>query len=65
MFHPQCEDDMAEKRRSNDVLLRAIGTYEEVSTLPNVPADLMKLALKRQANRQQFLGKALFTGVMF
>ncbi|XP_040210196.1 aspartyl/asparaginyl beta-hydroxylase isoform X3 [Rana temporaria] len=53
----QCEDDMAEKRRSNDVLLRAIGTYEEVSTLPNVPADLMKLALKRQANRQQFLGR--------
>ncbi|XP_077348885.1 aspartyl/asparaginyl beta-hydroxylase isoform X3 [Lithobates pipiens] len=53
----QCEDDMAEKRRSNDDLLRAIGTYEEVSTLPNVPADLMKLALKRQANRQQFLGR--------
>ncbi|XP_073487791.1 aspartyl/asparaginyl beta-hydroxylase isoform X6 [Aquarana catesbeiana] len=53
----QCEDDMAEKQRSNDVLLRAIRTYEEVSTLPNVPADLMKLALKRQANRQQFLGR--------
>ncbi|KAM5157150.1 aspartyl/asparaginyl beta-hydroxylase [Mantella aurantiaca] len=53
----QCEDDLAEKLRSNEVLLRAIGTYEEVSTLPNVPADLMKLALQRRANRQQFLGR--------
>ncbi|XP_072267233.1 aspartyl/asparaginyl beta-hydroxylase isoform X3 [Pyxicephalus adspersus] len=53
----QCEDDLAEKLRSNDVLLRAISSYEEVSTLPNVPEDLLKLALKRRANRQQFLGR--------
>ncbi|XP_068093535.1 aspartyl/asparaginyl beta-hydroxylase isoform X2 [Hyperolius riggenbachi] len=53
----QCEDDLAEKLRSNDVLTRALVTYEEVAALPNVPADLTKLALKRRANRQQFLGR--------
>ncbi|XP_075069668.1 aspartyl/asparaginyl beta-hydroxylase isoform X2 [Mixophyes fleayi] len=53
----QCEDDLAEKRRSNDILLRAISSYEEVSGLPNVPKELAKLALKRRANRQQFLGR--------
>ncbi|XP_036617698.1 aspartyl/asparaginyl beta-hydroxylase isoform X1 [Trichosurus vulpecula] len=52
----QCEDDLAEKRRSNEVLKRAIETYQEVADLPNVPADLVKLSLKRQSDRQQFLG---------
>uniref|UniRef100_F7EK72 Aspartate beta-hydroxylase n=1 Tax=Monodelphis domestica TaxID=13616 RepID=F7EK72_MONDO len=52
----QCEDDLAEKRRSNEVLKRAIETYQEVADLPNVPADLVKLSLKRQSERQQFLG---------
>ncbi|XP_032982480.1 aspartyl/asparaginyl beta-hydroxylase isoform X16 [Rhinolophus ferrumequinum] len=52
----QCEDDLAEKRRSNDVLRRAIETYQEVSSLPDVPADLVKLSLKRRSERQQFLG---------
>ncbi|XP_063781303.1 aspartyl/asparaginyl beta-hydroxylase [Pseudophryne corroboree] len=53
----QAEDDLAEKLRSNEILLRAIGSYEEVSGLPNVPKDLAKLSLKRRANRQQFLGR--------
>ncbi|XP_070077601.1 aspartyl/asparaginyl beta-hydroxylase isoform X2 [Equus przewalskii] len=52
----QCEDDLAEKRRSNEVLRRAIETYQEVAALPDVPADLMKLSLKRRSERQQFLG---------
>ncbi|XP_051878678.1 LOW QUALITY PROTEIN: aspartyl/asparaginyl beta-hydroxylase-like [Pristis pectinata] len=52
----QSEDDLAEKMRSNEILQRAITTYGEVVDLPNPTADLVKLALKRQANRQQFLG---------
>ncbi|XP_027630099.1 aspartyl/asparaginyl beta-hydroxylase isoform X3 [Tupaia chinensis] len=52
----QCEDDLAEKRRSNELLRRAIETYQEVASLPDVPADLVKLSLKRRSERQQFLG---------
>ncbi|XP_072427663.1 aspartyl/asparaginyl beta-hydroxylase isoform X6 [Chiloscyllium punctatum] len=52
----QSEDDLAEKLRSNEILQRAINTYGEVADMPNPPADLVKLAIKRQANRQQFLG---------
>ncbi|XP_077022968.1 aspartyl/asparaginyl beta-hydroxylase isoform X5 [Tamandua tetradactyla] len=52
----QCEDDLAEKRRSNEVLRGAIETYQEVASLPDVPADLVKLSLKRRSERQQFLG---------
>ncbi|XP_072590769.1 aspartyl/asparaginyl beta-hydroxylase isoform X7 [Vulpes vulpes] len=52
----QCEDDLAEKRRSNEVLRGAIETYQEVASLPNVPTDLLKLTLKRRSDRQQFLG---------
>ncbi|KAM5211591.1 aspartyl/asparaginyl beta-hydroxylase isoform 12-T12 [Hipposideros larvatus] len=52
----QCEDDLAEKRRSNEVLRGAIETYQEVAGLPDVPADLVKLSLKRRSERQQFLG---------
>ncbi|XP_069587499.1 aspartyl/asparaginyl beta-hydroxylase isoform X5 [Ranitomeya imitator] len=53
----QSEDELAEKKRSNEILLLAIGTYEEVTGLPNVPTDLVKIALRRRANRQQFLGR--------
>ncbi|KAM5315093.1 aspartyl/asparaginyl beta-hydroxylase [Glossophaga mutica] len=52
----QCEDDLAEKRRSNDMLRRAIETYQEVAGLPDVPGDLLRLSLKRRSDRQQFLG---------
>ncbi|XP_013373629.1 PREDICTED: aspartyl/asparaginyl beta-hydroxylase isoform X2 [Chinchilla lanigera] len=52
----QCEDDLAEKRRSNEVLRKAIETYQEVASLPEVPSDLLKLTLKRRSERQQFLG---------
>ncbi|NXT75721.1 ASPH hydroxylase, partial [Zapornia atra] len=53
----QSEDDLAEKMRSNEMLQKAINTYDEVVTLPNVPSDLIKLSLKREADRQQFLGR--------
>ncbi|KAF0885753.1 ASPH hydroxylase, partial [Crocuta crocuta] len=52
----QCEDDLAEKRRSNEILRGAIETYQEVASLPDVPTDLLKLTLKRRSDRQQFLG---------
>ncbi|XP_044279729.1 aspartyl/asparaginyl beta-hydroxylase isoform X4 [Varanus komodoensis] len=52
----QSEDDLAEKMRSNEMLQQSISTYGEVATLPNVPNDLIKLTLKRRADRQQFLG---------
>ncbi|XP_049637574.1 aspartyl/asparaginyl beta-hydroxylase [Suncus etruscus] len=51
----QCEDDLAEKRRSNEILRGAIETYQEVAGLPDAPADLVKLSLKRRSDRQQFL----------
>ncbi|XP_055086142.1 aspartyl/asparaginyl beta-hydroxylase isoform X6 [Periophthalmus magnuspinnatus] len=53
----QSEDDVAEKRRSNEMLQRAINTYREASELPDVTPDLLKAALKRRAERQQFLGR--------
>ncbi|XP_032036550.1 aspartyl/asparaginyl beta-hydroxylase isoform X4 [Aythya fuligula] len=53
----QSEDDLAEKMRSNEILQKAINTYDEVVSLPNVPSDLIKLSLKREADRQQFLGR--------
>ncbi|KAM9223181.1 aspartyl/asparaginyl beta-hydroxylase [Leptosomus discolor] len=53
----QSEDDLAEKMRSNEMLQKAINTYDEVVGLPNVPSDLIKLSLKREADRQQFLGR--------
>ncbi|XP_043735790.1 aspartyl/asparaginyl beta-hydroxylase isoform X5 [Cervus elaphus] len=52
----QCEDDLAEKRRSNEILRRAIETYREAASLPDAPTDLVKLSLKRRSDRQQFLG---------
>ncbi|NXX45678.1 ASPH hydroxylase, partial [Tricholaema leucomelas] len=53
----QAEDDLAEKMRSNEMLQKAISTYDEVVHLPDVPSDLIKLSLKREADRQQFLGR--------
>ncbi|KAF7214276.1 transcript variant X9 [Nothobranchius furzeri] len=53
----QAEDDVAEKQRSNDMLHRAVSTYGEVAELPDVTFDLLRAALKRRAERQQFLGR--------
>uniref|UniRef100_UPI0037E87B5B aspartyl/asparaginyl beta-hydroxylase isoform X5 n=1 Tax=Semicossyphus pulcher TaxID=241346 RepID=UPI0037E87B5B len=53
----QAEDDLAEKLRSNDMLQRAINTYREAAELPDVTSDLLRAALKRRAERQQFLGR--------
>ncbi|XP_053715083.1 aspartyl/asparaginyl beta-hydroxylase isoform X7 [Synchiropus splendidus] len=53
----QAEDDLAERLRSNDLLLRAINSYREAADLPDVTSDLLRAALKRRAERQQFLGR--------
>lgn len=53
---PQTEDDLAEKLRSNDMLQQAISTYREAAELPDATADLLRAALRRRAERQQFLG---------
>ncbi|KAG7330046.1 hypothetical protein KOW79_006268 [Hemibagrus wyckioides] len=53
----QSEDDMAEKMRSNEMLLKAVNTYREAAELPDAPAELIKTSLKRRADRQQFLGR--------
>ncbi|XP_069368389.1 aspartyl/asparaginyl beta-hydroxylase isoform X19 [Paralichthys olivaceus] len=53
----QAEDDVAEKLRSNDMLQRAINSYREAAELPDVTPDLLRAALKRRAERQQFLGR--------
>uniref|UniRef100_UPI001CD8A012 aspartyl/asparaginyl beta-hydroxylase-like n=1 Tax=Solea senegalensis TaxID=28829 RepID=UPI001CD8A012 len=53
----QVEDDLAEKLRSNDMLQRAINSYREAAELPDPTPDLLRAALKRRAERQQFLGR--------
>ncbi|XP_061777409.1 aspartyl/asparaginyl beta-hydroxylase-like isoform X1 [Nerophis ophidion] len=53
----QAEDDLAEKKRSNDMLQKAINSYREAAELPDATADLIRAALKRRAERQQFLGR--------
>ncbi|KAM3593677.1 uncharacterized protein V6R79_018850 [Siganus canaliculatus] len=53
----QTEDDLAEKMRSNDLLQKAINTYREAAELPDATSDLLRAALKRRAERQQFLGR--------
>ncbi|RVE59127.1 hypothetical protein OJAV_G00200970 [Oryzias javanicus] len=53
----QAEDDLAEKLRSNEMLQRAINTFKEASELPDATTDLLRAALKRRAERQQFLGR--------
>ncbi|XP_038161650.1 aspartyl/asparaginyl beta-hydroxylase isoform X2 [Cyprinodon tularosa] len=53
----QTEDDLAEKLRSNDLLQRSINTYGEAADIPDVTSDLLRAALKRRAERQQFLGR--------
>ncbi|XP_063768427.1 aspartyl/asparaginyl beta-hydroxylase isoform X15 [Eleginops maclovinus] len=53
----QTEDYLAEKQRSNDLLQKAINSYREAAELPDVTSDLLRAALKRRAERQQFLGR--------
>ncbi|KAM6908498.1 aspartyl/asparaginyl beta-hydroxylase isoform 2-T2 [Lycodopsis pacificus] len=53
----QTEDDLAEKQRSNDMLQKAINSYRDAAELPDVTSDLLRAALKRRAERQQFLGR--------
>ena len=55
----QAEDDMAEKKRSNEMLQKANNTYREASELPSATPDLVRASLKRRAERQQFLGNRL------
>lgn len=51
---------MAEKMRSNDMLQRAINSYRDAAELPDVTPDLLRVALKRRAERQQFLGNRYY-----
>ncbi|XP_054620889.1 aspartyl/asparaginyl beta-hydroxylase isoform X1 [Dunckerocampus dactyliophorus] len=53
----QAEDDLAEKMRSNDLLQKAINSYRDAAELPDATSDLVRAALKRRAERQQFLGR--------
>ncbi|XP_053267991.1 aspartyl/asparaginyl beta-hydroxylase isoform X3 [Pleuronectes platessa] len=53
----QAEDAVAEKQRSNDLLQKAINSYREAAELPDATPDLLRAALKRRAERQQFLGR--------
>ncbi|KAF7649928.1 hypothetical protein LDENG_00133470 [Lucifuga dentata] len=53
----QAEDDLAEKLRSNDMLQKAINSYGEAAELPDATSDLIRVSLKRRADRQQFLGR--------
>ncbi|XP_068437496.1 aspartyl/asparaginyl beta-hydroxylase-like [Clinocottus analis] len=53
----QAEDDQAEKLRSNELLQKAINSYRDAAELPDVTSDLLRAALKRRAERQQFLGR--------
>ncbi|XP_077480859.1 aspartyl/asparaginyl beta-hydroxylase isoform X1 [Stigmatopora argus] len=53
----QAEDDLAEKRRSNDMLLKAVASYRDAAELPDAAPDLVRAALARRAERQQFLGR--------
>ncbi|XP_068199603.1 aspartyl/asparaginyl beta-hydroxylase-like isoform X7 [Antennarius striatus] len=53
----QTEDDLAEKRRSNELLQRAISSYRDAAELPDATPDLLRAALRRRAERQQFLGR--------
>lgn len=39
------------------MLQRAINTYREAAELPDATADLLRAALRRRAERQQFLGE--------
>ncbi|XP_077592373.1 aspartyl/asparaginyl beta-hydroxylase isoform X14 [Stigmatopora nigra] len=53
----QAEDDLAEKRRSNDMLLKAVASYRDAAEIPDAAPDLVRAALARRAERQQFLGR--------
>lgn len=55
----KAEDDLAEKQRSNDMLQKAIGSYRDAAELPDATPDLVRAALKRRAERQQFLGNVI------
>ncbi|KAM9712772.1 aspartyl/asparaginyl beta-hydroxylase [Menidia menidia] len=53
----QAEDDVAEKLRSNEMLQRAVGSYREAAEMPGATSDLQRAAMRRRADRQQFLGR--------
>lgn len=58
----QCEDELAEQRRSNELLQLAIASYGAAAELPDATPDLLRAALMRRAERQQFLGEAQLGG---
>lgn len=51
-------DELAEVKRSNQILQQAIDTYGKVDKVKNCPVALKRLALMRQAERLAFLGRS-------
>ncbi|KHJ43718.1 tetratricopeptide repeat protein [Trichuris suis] len=49
-------DLLSDSRQSNDILERAIYAYEAVINLPNVPDELLKMAVHRLVERCRFRG---------
>ena len=50
-------DDLADMRRSNQILQEAIDTFEKVGKVKDCPIALKRKAVLRQAERVSFLGK--------
>lgn len=53
----QALDQMAEEKRSNEILKSSIDAYGEVAQGSDCPDELKKLALRRQAERMSFMGQ--------
>jgi aspartate beta-hydroxylase len=51
-------DELADVRRSNQILQEAIDTYEKVGKVRDCPLPLKRMAVLRQAERLSFLGKS-------
>ena len=54
----QSLDKLSELRQSNEILQQCIDTYGRVTEIPNCPMELKRRAVRRQADRLSFLGKA-------
>ena len=54
--HAQCLHKLAEKMKSNALLMKAIESYGEVANKPDVPKKLLKVSLIEQSKQYIFLG---------
>ena len=53
----QCLDKQAERKKSNELLKRAIEAYGDVADKPDVPVELLKETLMTRSKRQVQLFK--------